>query len=393
MSSDVPLHQHHEFELVHSGPTYRLGTHFGKVCPPAAHRLCRLALLTLFTWLPVVILAYISSHLFGHQVGVSLLRDPEVHCRLLLALPILSIAESLISVSLAAQVRHMIESGIIPPTEHDRFIHAKAEVIRLRENFKIEALFGMIALAISLVIKLYLYDTAASTWEREGNTVTPAGWWYMLVSLPVLFFLLLRAAGIFFLWGWFLFRISRMDLQLTSTHPDHAGGLGFLGWGLACFAPVLFCFSTVMSAGFAYEIFHRGESLDSLKYHLLIYVVVALVILHLPLLSYCLRLSRCRFSGLLEFSALVWRYDREFDEKWIKQPQSENTDQLLGSADVQSLADIATAYEHAEEMWLMPLDTKALTVLAGSALLPMLPLVGTTIPLAEIVAKLGEFLV
>ena len=59
---------------------------------------------------------------------------------------------------------------------------------------------------------------------------------------------------------------------------------------------------------------------------------------------------------------------------------------------MQSLADIATAYEHAEEMRLMPRDTKSLMVLAGAALLPMLPLVGTAIPLQEIVAKLGEFL-
>ncbi len=295
--------------------------------------------------------------------------------------------------SLAAQVRHLFESGIIPPSEHASFIRTKAEVIRIRESFKIEALFGISALAISLLIKLYFFDELASTWERQGSTITPAGWWYMLVSLPVLFFYLLRAAGIFLLWGWFLFRVSRMDLQLTSTHPDHAGGLGFMGWGLACFSPVLFCLSTVVSAGFAYEIFHKGESLDSLKYHLIVYALVVLVIMHLPLLSYCMRLSRCRFSGLLEFSALVWRYDREFDEKWIKQPQAQNSDEFLGSADMQSLADIATAYEHADEMWLMPLDIKALTVLAVATLLPMVPLVGTTIPLTEILSKLGELLV
>ncbi len=347
----------------------------------------------LFTWIPVVVLAYLRSHLSGSEAGVSLLRDPEVHCRLLLALPILSMAEALIALSLATQVRHLLESGIIPQSEHDCFMRAKKEVIKIRESIAVEVFLALLAISISLVIKLYFVDVTESTWEHQGAKVTPAGWWYMLVSLPVLFFFLLRAAAVFLCWGWFLFRVSRLDLQLTPTHPDHSGGLGFLAWGLACFSPVLFCFSTVMSAGFAYEIFHRGESLDSLKYHLVVYVLTALVILHLPLLSYCMRLSRCRFAGLLEFSALAWRYDREFDEKWIKQPQEQNQEQLLGSADVQSLADIATAYEHAEEMWLMPLDTKALMVLAGAALLPMLPLVGTAIPLQEIVAKLGEFLV
>ena len=300
---------------------------------------------------------------------------------------------ALISISLAAQVRHLFESGIIPPSDHENFARAKAAVIQVRSSFWIEAVLGVSALAIALLTKLYFFDVLSSTWERQGSTITAAGWWYMLFSLPILFFLLLRSAGVFLLWGWFLIRVSRLDLQLTSTHPDHAGGLGFMGWGLACFSPVLFCLSTVVSAGFAYEIFHRGESLDSLKYHLIIYVVAALTILHLPLLSYCLKLSRCRFAGLLEFSALAWRYDREFDEKWIKQPQVKNTEQLLGSADMPALAGIATAYGHADEMRLLPWDTKALAVLALAALVPMVPLLGTVMPLTEILSKLGELLV
>ncbi|MES2791493.1 MAG: hypothetical protein V4719_17885 [Planctomycetota bacterium] len=246
---------------------------------------------------------------------------------------------------------------------------------------------------MSFLLRSYFFSVQDSTWERRGVDISPAGWWYILVSLPVLFFFLLRSAGIFILWGLFLFRVSRLDLQLTSTHPDRAGGLGFLGWGLASFSPVVFAFSAVISAGFAYEIYHRGESLDSLKYHLIVYVVGAVVLVHLPLLSFSMRLSRCRFSGLLEFSALVWRYDRAFDEKWIKQPQEKNQEQLLGSSDVQSLADIATAYEHAEQMRLMPVDTKALAVFAVAALLPMVPLIGTAIPLQDILSKLGELLV
>ena len=184
-------------------------------------------------------------------------------------------------------------------------MRAKQEVIKIRESLTLEVCLALAALSTSLVIKLYFLDVTESTWEHQGAKVTLAGWWYLLVSLPILFFFLLRAAAIFLCWGWFLFRISRLDMQLTATHPDHSGGLGFLAWGMACFSPVLFCFSTVISAGFAYEIFHRGESLDSLKYHLVVYVLTALVVLHLPLLSYCMRLSRCRFAGLLEFSALA----------------------------------------------------------------------------------------
>ena len=65
----------------------------------------------------------------------------------------------------------------------------------------------------------------------------------------------------------------------------------------------------------------------------------------------------------------------------------------MGSPDVSSLADLGFAYEHVERMQFIPFDKKAVVVLALAALIPMIPLVGTAIPLAEILSKLGEFMV
>jgi len=166
-----------------------------------------------------------------------------------------------------------------------------------------------------------------------------------------------------------------------------------IGWGLASFATVVRAVSAVMSAAFADEILHRGASFDDLKYHIVVFIVTALVLLHAPLLAFAGKLSRCRFSGLLDFGALAWRHDRAFDEKWIEDRADEKGEVLLGSADVQSLADIATCYEHVERMWPIPFDVKAFAVLVLAAMLPMVPLVGTKIPLDEIFMKLGELLV
>ena len=240
-----------------------------------------------------------------------------------------------------------------------------------------------------VVLKLAIHD---STWERAGTTITAAGWWYILVSLPILFFLLLRWVWVFLLWAAFLFRVSRLDLELTPTHPDHAGGLGFLGWGLASFAIVLLAVSAVLSGSLAGEILYRGSSLDQLKYHVIVFVVLAIAILHAPLLAFTGRLARCRFRALLEFGTLIGRHDRAFDEKWVK-PRGADRESLLGSPDVSSLADAGVVYEHVERMQLIPFDKKAVLVLVMAALIPMIPLVGTAIPLKEILAKLGEFMV
>jgi hypothetical protein len=212
------------------------------------------------------------------------------------------------------------------------------------------------------------------------------------VSLPILYFLLLRWIWVFLLWSGFLFRISRLDLELTPTHPDHAGGLGFLGWGLASFAIVLLAVSAVLSGSLAGEILFRGSSLNELKYHVIIFVVLAIVIIHAPLLAFSGRLGRCRFRGLLDLATLIGRQDRAFEQKWIESRNNDHAS-LLDRPDASSLADLGTIYEHAQEMRVIPFDKHAVIVLALAAIIPMIPLVGTAIPIQEILSKLGEFLV
>ena len=225
-----------------------------------------------------------------------------------------------------------------------------------------------------------------------GTTITPAGWWYILVSLPILFFLLLRWVWIFLLWAAFLFRVSRLDLELTPTHPDHAGGLGFLGWGLASFSIVLLAVSAVLSGSLAGEILFRGSSLDQLKYHVIVFVVLAIADppraaagVHRPAGPLPLpRPARFRDADRPARS----RVRREMD-----QAAGADRASLLGSPDMSSLADAGVIYEHVERMQLIPFDKKAVFVLIVAALIPMIPLVGTTIPLKEILSKLGEFMV
>lgn len=382
-----------DFCLVRGGPAYRVAERLGLAQPSAARQVLKVLVLFLVTWLPLFLLASAAGSAIGHHVRVPLLHDPVVYTRFFFVVPVLALADVLVEMSLAAQARHLLESGVIPQHERHRFELAKAEATRLRASVGIEAVILVLAIGFSLMARVVArIGYEHTTWERVGTTTTLAGWWYALVSLPILGFYLLRWLWVFLLWGWFLFRVSRLNLQLTPTHPDHVGGLGALGWGVASFASVLMAVSAVLSGGFAYEIVHRGSSLADLKYHVIVFVVLALLIIHAPLFAFTGRLARCRFRGLLDFGALIGRHDRAFDEKWIDREDAEAT-QLLGNPDVVSLAAIANVFEHVDRMQLIPFDKKALAVLVLAALIPMIPLVGTAIPLQEILAKLAELMV
>jgi hypothetical protein len=381
------------FDLVGRGPSHRLALRFGVEHPDQPRRIRKVLLLILVTWVPLVILSLRSGHAFDDHLVVGLLRDPVILSRFLFVVPLLALADLVVERSLGVQSRQFVQSGVVPERETIKLEAAKAEALRLRESVVAEGVILVLAVTIAIVARVVVrLGVGESTWERSGTGITLAGWWYMLVSLPILFFFLLRWLWIFLLWSWFLFRASRLDLDLTPTHPDRTGGLGFLGWGLASFAIVLMAISAVLSGSFAYEIVHRGSSLNILKYHIIVFVVLAIVILHAPLLVFTGRLARCRFRGLLEFGSLIGSHDRAFDEKWLELSGATRAS-LLGSPDVASLADIALVYEHVEGMQLLPFDKKALIVLVAAALIPMIPLLSTVIGLTDILSMLGKFMV
>jgi len=381
-----------DFSLVRRGPSYHVAERLGLAHPTARRRMLKASLLILVTWVPLLLLAAAAGHAFGHSVAVPLLRDPVIYTRFLFVVPLLAIAEVLVETSLGVQARHLLESGVIPEHERARFESGKTEVSRLRDSAVGEGIILVLAVTFSVAVRLVIrLGLGESTWERTEAGTTLAGWWYALVSLPILAFFLFRWLWVFLLWAWFLFRVSRLDLELTPTHPDHVGGLGALGWGLASFAIVLLAVSAVLSGGLAYEIVHRGSSISELKYHVIVFVVLALVIIHSPLLAFSGRLARCRFRGLLDFGALIGRHDRAFDKKWIDRTDT-TPESLLGNPDVQSLAAIAVVFEHVDQMQLVPFDKKALIVLIVAALIPMIPLLGTAVPLTEILSKLAEMM-
>ena len=381
------------FPLVECGFENRLLRMRANAGTGHAFHLKRAAVLVLITFVPLLVLSFASNHAMRGAVDIPLLHDPALYGRFLFVLPALELAEIVVAVSLIVQVQQFIDSEIVPAHQRPRFDAAIDEVLRLRASPFAGIAIAVLALGTSLTMRVIVIRSDVSSWERLGSSITLAGWWYALVSLPILLFFLIRWLFIFCLWSWFLFRVSRMDLELTPTHPDRSGGLGFLGWGLASFATVLMALSAVISAGLAYEIIHRNESLNSLKYHVIVFVVLAIVVIHAPLLAFTGRLSRTRFKGLLDYSSLVLRHDRAFDKKWVEEANVERSETLLGSPDIQTLADIATVYEHVDDMWLLPLDLKAFAVLVFAALIPMLPLIATVIPLNEILAKLFELVV
>jgi hypothetical protein len=204
-----------------------------------------------------------------------------------------------------------------------------------------------------------------------------------VVSLPVFRFLIGRWTWRLLVWVVLLWRLSRMHLQLLPTHPDNAGGLGGLGVAHVDLAPVIFGFSAMIAATFAEQIKFGVAPLESFAVPATALVVGLTAAAVLPLCVFSRRLLEVKQHGLVDYGSLATGYVRGFNDKWLRGGAGDEP--LLGSADIQSLADLGNSFANIRNMQLVPISWSQITTLAVAAGLPILPLVLFAVPLDQIV--------
>ena len=185
--------------------------------------------------------------------------------------------------------------------------------------------------------------------------------------------------------------MSRLNLRLIPTHPDTVGGLGFLGSGQAQFGILAFAISIPFAAALGERIIFGGERLLSYKITIAAYVVLQLILFLGPLLVFTPLLLKAKRKGLLDYGVLAARYTQSFDEKWVKgnAPEGES---LLGSSDIQSLADLSNSFQIVRSMRTFPFNRDNIVFIVAASVIPMLPLVLTIIPLEEILLRILKLL-
>ena len=171
------------------------------------------------------------------------------------------------------------------------------------------------------------------------------------------------------------------------THPDRAGGLGFLGGVAYAFSPVLLAQGAMLSGMIASKIFYTGATLPQFKVELIGLVALLLFAVLGPMLVFGPKLEAAKRAGPREFGTLAQRYVREFDGKWLR-GRAPADEPLIGTADIQSLADLGNSFEVVRGMRWVPFTLQTVLQLAVTTLLPVVPLALTMISLEELLERL-----
>jgi len=189
------------------------------------------------------------------------------------------------------------------------------------------------------------------------------------------------------LWWCFLWRVARLRLHLVATHPDGAGGLGYLEVAQTYFAPLVLAVSAVVSASFAEEISSGISVFEAIYPALAITLVADLALVLVPPCFFALKLRACREKGMSDYGAFAARYVNDFEKKWLN-ATNVPAEPLLGTADLQSLADLSNSVAVVRNMRSVPVSTRLSITVMIAALLPMAPLFLFKYPIAELVQRL-----
>jgi hypothetical protein len=386
------FHAPPDFSLVLGGPLFQLlrRTHLSGGALELWRQ--RIVVITLIAWLPLLVLSLVEGEALGGRAAVSFLLDAEAHVRFLIALPLLIVAELVVHDRMRFVLRQFLERNLIPEDALPRFDSAIAAAFRLRNSLLAEVLLLAFVYLVGILLFWRQYIAlAAVTWyampTSEGLQLSITGRWYAYVSLPIYQFLLVRWYYRIFIWMRFLWQVSRIELNLIPIHPDRVGGLGFLANTVYAFMPLALAHGAMVAGSLANRIFYVGATLPEFRIEIAVVVLFVLFLVLGPLLLFAAQLAKTKRLGNREYGALAARYVREFDAKWLRGGTT-GEEPLIGSADIQSLADLANSFEVVRTMRVTPITRDALVRLVAATLVPIVPLLLTMMPLEELVRKL-----
>jgi hypothetical protein len=170
-------------------------------------------------WLPLLLLVMLAPgpdragdlRLFFSDVGA--------HARFAFAVPILLVAHVETARRLGAVARHFAMSGLLPPDAVDRL---RVELAYARAAVR-APWAEVLVLVLAYAVVLWFFASGISThglagWAMLGQgQLSAAGWWHMLVSLPLLLTLLMGWLWRILLWTRLLHKVARMDLRWGSA--------------------------------------------------------------------------------------------------------------------------------------------------------------------------------
>lgn len=361
--------------MFNGGPPLRLLRLWGRFDPHYKRVMRRAVMVVCIGWLPLLVLAVVS-YVNGHEdVWRAFVSDASVHARSLIVAPLLVLAEAICIPRLGATAQVFRQRGIVPPSQVPAYEKAVRSILWLRDWWLVEAAAVVLAYVLAVTLVNMVPPTFLPDWHRGDGTLplgrSPASWWHALVTLPMLLVLLLGWLWRLFLWTRYLWLVSRLKLRLVASHPEGAAGLMFVGDSLGAFSILGVAIGALVAATELAHVWAGApvgpEQLGKVAAGTIVAVVLVFAA---PLLVFSAPLLRCWKEGRIAYGALAQRMGEAMEDKWMRQPPTDEAAEPLSSADFSAATDYFQLVSNVHTMRPIPIELRNVLPLAVATALP-----------------------
>ena len=362
----------------------------------------RCLILVGLTWVPLAVLAFLGGVGKGPG-GENFFKDIAAYMQLLLGLPLFVVAERIVSVHTREAAIQFVSTGAIRHQDVARLGKFHSTIERLRKSMTSDLVCVAIAYFLSVMTILPMLDDEKQTWHAyipEGEiheVLSAAGWWELLIALPLLNYWWLRWIWKIILWSYYLFRMSRFRLRLLASHPDRTGGIGFLSDVQTRFGLVILAYGiTNVASTIAYKMAFEDATLGdhSVWGPLVGFVIGAPLLFTVPLFMFTKQLHRAKKRAVERYHRRAIERVIAFEQEWLE-PRSHGKNDEPGESELIGLNNLNTVYEHLRKMRVVPFDARSfleLTMQTVGSLLPILPYLGIPEPNLKMLESLYKAL-
>jgi hypothetical protein len=383
-----------EFLLAHGGPFYNLQRQLGLLSEDAFRAGSRALLIVGLAWGVPLILSLIDGNAFGQPSDKPYLLELGVWARFLVAVGLFMLMEQQVEERLRALLFQFVRAPLLAPQSIEAAAKAVTGALKHRDARLAETICLAIAILATIGTYSRLLEAESLSWaihgSPDGYALTMAGWWCVVVSNPLFWFLLMRWLWRLFVWAKLLQDLAALELRLVATHPDGQGGLAFIGQYLNAYTTFIFALSCVLGAALAQEFIAGDLAPATYGFVMASWLLVVLVLLDWPLLAFRKPLADLKERTLIACSAQATRHHRAAERELLGSNISAAEDYEPVAAS--EIPDPSKMFATAGKLSEFPVSRTTLLPVSVAALLPLVVAGATELPIKELLKVLKRLL-
>lgn len=375
---------HQPFLIARGGPLYHLQRKARLVDATGLNPIVRAVIFVAVAWGVPLILTIATGTALGPLQARPFLLDPGAFARFFLAIGLLVLAETQIENHLREVVRQLFDGQLLAAGAWTAAKSAVAKALKRRNSSLAELVCFLLAVLASWFLVTNIASDAPPSWAvaitDSGRSPTVAGWWTVIASNTLFWFLVGRALWRHIIWSLLLQDLSRLQTRLVATHPDGHAGLGFVGKYPNAYVLFTVAMSCVISAAATHQVLHGTFTASAIGTVMGFWLVLIFAYFGIPLTGFMRLLTVLKRQTLHAAAARGTEFQRQTERRTLGENVFANDD----TAPDTDIPDPAKFYDAAKKLSPMLVTRATLVPVSAAALLPFVAVGLTQLPLKEL---------